>query len=369
MFTNLAQHDKFLAYCRQLLPQARLTQLRTLSLVVIGLLESTDAHLSSLAEVIPLDITDLSLEQRVRRWLKNERIEVRSWYEPFVLTGLQLYRPQTVYVVMDTSQFGPSCRALVVGVAYAGQVLPLGWRVVKGKKGHTDPQVQNELLAEIRPLLPPGQVVLVADSEFSSVEMLTPIQAWHWFFIVRVRGNVSVQREDDSSFLLKQAGLQKGQTKSWQRITWTAKHAFGPLMLVATWQKDEKDPLYVLTNTNNMQAALLVYAWRFWIEPLFGDFKGRGFHLAQTRIRDPKRLARLLLVACLAFLWSLATGSFVFHSPKQRLVDRNDRDDRSFFQLGYRFIKRSLKLRQLADITFSINPIWLPHNLTLQTDR
>lgn len=369
MFTNLTQHNKLIEYCRQLLPQVRITQLRNLSLIIIGLLQSTDGHLSSLAEAIPLDISEGSLEQRLRRWLKNEHVNVRSWYEPFVRTGLQLYRPQVVYVVMDTTQFGPSCRALVVGVAYGGQVLPVGWRVVKGKKGHTDPTLQNELLAEIRAYLPPAQVVLVADSEFSAVEMLTPIRKWHWFFIVRVRGNVSVQPTDGVSFILNQAGLQPGQTKFWQSILWTAQHAFGPLMLVATWQKGEDDPLYVITNTNNHQAALLVYSWRFWIEPLFGDFKGRGFRLAHTRIRDPKRLERLLLAACIAFLWSLATGSYIFHSPQQRLVDRNDRDDRSFFQLGYRFIKRCLKLAMPAQLCFSLNPLWFPIDLTLQTVR
>lgn len=369
MFTNLKVHHNFIDHCRQLLPEVRITQLRNLSLLVIGLLQSTDGHLSSLAEVIPLDITDLSIEQRLRRWLKNERIDVQRWYEPFVRTGLQLYRWPVIYVVMDTSQFGPSCRALVVGTAYAGQVIPLGWRVVKGKKGHTDPRLQNELLEEIQAYLPPGRVVLVADSEFSAVDLLRPIQEQDWLFIIRVRGNVLVQTQDDRSFKLNQTGLQNGQTKFWRHIRWTAQHNFGPLMLVATWQKGEKDPLYVITNTNNLNAALLVYSWRFWIEPLFGDYKGRGFRLAQTRIRDPKRLSRLLLVACIAFLWALATGSYVFHSPKQRLVDRNDRVDRSFFQLGYRTLKRCFKLNILPDFFFAVNPDWFPLNLTVLTVR
>jgi hypothetical protein len=214
MFTNLTSHDSFIEQCRQLLPKVRITQLRNLSLVVIGLLQSTDIHLSSLAEVIPLDITDLSIEQRVRRWLKNGQIDVENWYEPFVLTGLHLFRWREVYVVLDTSQFGPSCRALVVGIAYGGQVMPLGWRVIKGKKGHTNPQLQNELLAQIQKYLPPGRVTLLADSKFSSVDLLAPIKEWHWSFIVRVRGNVSVQLEAGSSFMLNQADLRKGQTKS-----------------------------------------------------------------------------------------------------------------------------------------------------------
>lgn len=369
MFTNLTTHDSFIEQCRQLLPKVRMTQLRNLSLMVIGLLQSTDIHLSSLAEVIPLDITDLSIEQRVRRWLKNSQIDVQSWYEPFVLMGLQQFHWREVYVVLDTSQFGPSCRALVVGIAYAGQVMPLGWRVVKGKKGHTDPQLQNELLEQIRKYLPPGRVTLVADSEFSSVDLLKPITQWNWSFIVRVRGNISVQRRDGTSFMLNQAGLQQGRTRCWHRIRWTAQHHFGPLMLVATWHKGEDTPLYVITNTNNRNAALLVYSWRFWIETLFADFKGRGFHLAHTKIRDPQRLSRLLLAASIAFLWALAVGSFVFHSPQQRLVDRNDRVDRSFFQLGYRTIKRCFKLNRIPDIFFFLNPDWFPLNLTPQTVR
>ena len=183
-------------------------------------------------------------------------------------------------------------------------------------------------------------------------------------FIVRVRGNISVQKRDGSCFKLNEADLKKGHTKWWKPILWTEQHRFGPLMLIATWHKGEDDPLYVITNTNNLNAALLVYSWRFWIETLFADFKGRGFHLAHTRIRDPQRLSRLLLAASIAFLWALAVGSFVFHSPKQRLVDRNDRIDRSVFQLGYRTIKRCFKLNRIPDIFFFLNPDWFPLNLT-----
>ena len=370
MFTNLKQHNKFIEYSRQLLPGVRITQLRNLSLLVIGLLQSTDSHLSSLAEVIPLLAADLSIEKRIQRWLKNQAIDVRAWYEPFVRSAIVLYAPQTVYVVMDTTQFGPSCQALVVGLAYGGgQVIPLGWRVLKGKKGHTKAAVQEELLNEIRPYLPAGQVILVADSEFCAVPLLNAITNWHWHFIVRVRGNVMVHTATGEAFTLSQAALQQGQSRCWRPILWTDDHLFGPLMAIATWKRREKEPLYVITSTANPEAALLIYSWRFWIEPLFADFKGRGFHLAKTRITDPERLSRLLLAASIAFLWSLAVGSNIFHSPQQRLVDRSDRTDRSFFQLGYRFLKRQWKLARSLLVSLKINPLWVPFDLTIQTVR
>lgn len=338
MALNLKKYDKLMARCCQLLPQERSTRVRNLVLMVVALLMSTDCHLSSLAEVIPLQATELSIEQRLRRWLKNQHIDVRAWFAPFVRAALEVYPPGIVYVILDTTQYGPSCRALLVGIAYASQVLPLGWRVVKGKKGHTDPNLQNELLAEIRPYLPAGRpVVLVADSEFCAVEVLKVVTEWGWRYIVRVKSSTHIQCPGEPSRALAQEPLHKGQTRVWRNILWTQKHDFGPLMAIGTWRSDAKEPLYVITNTMHSQAALLVYSWRFWIEPLFGDFKDRGFRLGQTRLRDPERLSRLLLVACIAFVWTLSVGSHVFHSPKQRLVDRADRTDRSFFQLGYRF--------------------------------
>jgi hypothetical protein len=366
MSANLKKYEKFIARCRQLLPMERITRLRNLALMVVSLLSSTDCHLSSLAEVIPLEAADLSIEQRLRRWLKNPRINVQAWFAPFVQAALQVYQPGVVYVIMDTTQYGPACRALVVGVAYAGQVLPLGWRVVKGKKGHTAPQLQNDLLTEIRPYLPIGRpMVLVADSEFCAVELLKPITEWGWQYIVRVKSSTHIHPLGEASRSLADEPLHVGQTRVWRGIFWTQKHHFGPLMAIGTWRRGEDEPLYVITNTGNPHAALWVYGWRFWIEPLFGDFKGRGFRLSQTHLRDPERLSRLLLVACIAFLWTLSVGSHVFHSPLQRLVDRSDRDDRSFFQLGYRYLKRLLKLDQPLVVMFQVNPRWVPTPLTL----
>lgn len=311
-----------------------------------------------------LAATDLSIEQRIRRWLKNDKIEGCAWYEPFVRRTMRTYAPGVIDVVMDSTQYGPSCRARVVGVAYGGQVLPLGWRVVKGKKGHTCPQLQKELLVEIRAYLPPGPVVLVADSEFCAVALLDTIPDWGWHFIVRVRSNVYVHQGGKEPFTLARVSLKPGEIYCWRAVFWTNEHLFGPLLASGYWAKGEEEPLSVLTDTQNEAVALLVYSWRFWIEPLFADFKGRGFHLAQTRIRDPKRLSRLLLVACIPFLWTVSVGSHVFQSPEQRLVDRNDRTDRSFFPLGYRLIKRLIKLAMPLRVLFRIHPDWLPISLS-----
>jgi hypothetical protein len=47
---------------------------------------------------------------------------------------------------------------------------------------------------------------------------------------------------------------------------------------------------------------------RWGIEPMFSDFKSRGFGLEQSQLRTPERLARRLSVMRLARYFAVSTG-------------------------------------------------------------
>jgi hypothetical protein len=52
----------------------------------------------------------------------------------------------------------------------------------------------------------------------------------------------------------------------------------------------------------------LDYSARWGIEPMFSDFKSRGFGLEQSQLQTPDRLSRLLLVMSLALYVAVSTG-------------------------------------------------------------
>ena len=56
------------------------------------------------------------------------------------------------------------------------------------------------------------------------------------------------------------------------------------------------------------KAAVLDYGARWCIEPMFSDFKTRGFGLEDTQLTDPERLERLMLIMALAMYWCVRTG-------------------------------------------------------------
>jgi hypothetical protein len=56
------------------------------------------------------------------------------------------------------------------------------------------------------------------------------------------------------------------------------------------------------------RATVRDYASRWGIEPMFSDFKGRGFQLEDTQLRAADRLDRLLAIMALAMYWCVRVG-------------------------------------------------------------
>ncbi len=74
------------------LPNVRDCQLARLAVVVVGITQSISAQLGKIARAMPLDTTQYAKEQRLRRFLDNERITQADHYQPLVraaLTGLK----------------------------------------------------------------------------------------------------------------------------------------------------------------------------------------------------------------------------------------------------------------------------------------
>jgi hypothetical protein len=68
------------------------------------------------------------------------------------------------------------------------------------------------------------------------------------------------------------------------------------------------EPWIIAMSAKPGYLTTLGYAARWGIEPMFSDFKSRGFGLEQTHIQYPDRLARLILVMALALYWAVSTG-------------------------------------------------------------
>lgn len=61
------------------------------------------------------------------------------------------------------------------------------------------------------------------------------------------------------------------------------------------------------------------------IETFFSDIKSSGFNIHKSKLSDSERIARLLLIACLAYILVFRLGENERNSPLIAKVTRKDR--------------------------------------------
>jgi hypothetical protein len=73
-------------------------------------------------------------------------------------------------------------------------------------------------------------------------------------------------------------------------------------------EKGHSEPWIIAMSAPPSKGRVLDYGMRWGIEPLFSDFKSRGFGITKTQLQHPDRIERLILVLTIALYWAASTG-------------------------------------------------------------
>lgn len=327
---------------KQMLKLDHQGQVVTLAMMITGIVMSRKAQLSAMSSEVPGKTKDQSIEMRMRRWVKDD-LDVEAVYMPFARQILEALAHLPLVLVMDGSQVGRGCMVLMVGVIYQKRALPIAWLVYKGKKGHASAERHIQALEKVIPLLPTGSpVILLGDAEYDTTEMLVWIEKnTSWQYVLRTSPQIYVQT-DVSNQSIRDYPLKKGRLFYLKNVGFTQK-ATVTLNVIGWWGSGYEAPIFLITNMENAYEACRYYRRRFRIETFFSDQKSRGFHIHKSHLADPARLSRLLIAACLAYIWMITQGLRVIADGNLSLIDRTDRRDKSLFRLGLDWLKYALK--------------------------
>ena len=357
MRNNLRVYHTMTAQIRKWLPDERITRVRNLALFLTGLYLSRKVHLSLIAEEWHLSGKIPSLTNRLRRFLDNPKVSVRDYYRPVAKSLVSTFRGLPIRLIIDTTKLGFNAQLLTVAIAYRKRALPLCWSVHRGRKGWVAVKKQIALLRDVAELIPAGsEVWLLGDCEFQHVPLISWLEDQGWHYVLRQQGQIKVWQPGQAQVRLADLGLQQGETRYLGWLYLTQKHHYGPVSMVLHWEKGEEEPWYLVTDQTATRRTIQTYRVRMWIEEMYGDMKGHGFDLEATYMRDFGRLSRLVLGICLVYTWLIALGSWVVKNGKRHLVDRNDRRDKSYFRLGWSWLKRCLAQDQSLRLQFAPYP-------------
>jgi hypothetical protein len=315
----------------------------TLVALICGLVGGQSAHLSTVADHAPTGTAaQESMIMRFRRWLKHDAQTLDGWFLPVAQALLANLAHQPLLVAIDGSVVGRGCIALMVSVVYHGRALPLCWVVVKGKKGHFPQAMHCALLSQLQPLVPlSAEVIVVGDGEFDGTDLQALLRTFGWQYVCRTAPNLLMTVYGAERQIGAMAPT-RGELLA-VRPAWMTAEQYGPVSLLAIWEAAYEEPIYLVTNLLDLDAALAAYRKRAHVETFFSDQKSRGFHMHKSHLSDPARLTRLLIASCLAYLWLVYLGVCVLRDGWLNRLHRQDRCDLSLFRLGLRLLARCLK--------------------------
>ena len=286
----------------------RKTVVSKLALAVGAMIEGQTPNTVELANLLALDTERQDMrEQWLRRLLKNPLLDPDQVMEPWGRGELEeaSRNGQVVVLSLDQTDLGNRMAVLMVSVRVGDRSLPLVWRAETGA-ANIGLSGQREVLEQVRSWLPAGaKVLLLADRFYPSVELFTWLQARGWGYRLRLKGHLlaDIGYGDDTTTGDLAAGFTERYLPQVQLF------AAGVLTnLGILHQADHPEPWIIAMDCTPTRAAVLDYGARWVIEPMFSDFKSRGFDLQDSQLDHPDRLQRLMLIMALAMHWCVRIG-------------------------------------------------------------
>jgi hypothetical protein len=306
--------DGIKAELEQLLPGQRKTPRGKLSRLVATMLEARSANLMALAAALPLkaDRTDMRY-QWIARFLANPLVDTDAVMAPFTRQVLERHVDggEPLVLILDQSKISDRHQILMLAVRFGDRALPLGWRV-ETTEGAIGFQTQKALLDAVAPWVPPtAPVTLLGDRFYGTADLIGWCQERGWDYRLRLKGNLVVS-DGDTRRTTKACAADR--VFYLENVELTGKRARTNIGIIQ--DPGHAEPWIIAMSATPGYLKTLEYRGRWGIEPMFSDFKSRGFGVEDTHIHHPERLGRLILVMALALYWAVSTGQWdAIHHP------------------------------------------------------
>ena len=285
----------------------------------LGIMQSASLAVAMIGQALAQArglITKHAIKQ-VDRMLSNHGIDVWDSFARWV--PHQIGERRDILVAMDWTDFDRDDQAtlalhLVTG---HGRAAPLLWLSVwKDELKDQRNDFEDACLRRLSELVPTGcRVTILADRGFGG-----------FGYVIRFRGNIHVADADGTT---KPAAEWVGKGGRARKLTDARVTAKGQKVgaVICVHAKDMKEPWCLASSERDATAATLInhYAKRWTIEPQFRDTKDLrfGMGLSSTRIGEPTRRDRLLLVSAFATALLTLLGAVGESLGMDRLLKSN----------------------------------------------
>jgi hypothetical protein len=334
-------HAELIGFLRQHCPVRDRRHLVLLGWMVVGLLLSETVCFDRWKTRLPLaHCLAASWQRRCQRWLANSRIDVEALYGPLVLWAIQHWQNQghSLHLALDTTMLWNRCCVVVVSVVVHGRAIPLLWQTLEHPSASVSASVSIALLEKADQLLAGfGAITLLADRAFPCDELLSWFRGRsRWSYVMRLRGDTEIHgTAAPLGCQVRKLHLRRGQCRGFRGVRlWADGSQSVNLVIAHPTGLPVEEPWFLISNRSPDLDLVWSYEKRFCCEQLFRDQKSGVLHLADSGLRDPQRIDRLLLVVAIAVLASSLQGYALSLAGLRRQVDPHWKRGVSFLRIG-----------------------------------
>jgi len=272
--------------------------------------------------------------KQVDRLMSNGGIDVWDSFARWV--PQQIGAQRDVLVAMDWTDFdhdGQSTLVLSLVTGH-GRAAPLIWLTVwKEEIATRRNDYEDACLRRLAETMPRDcRVTILADRGFGDQKLFAFLGELGFGYVIRFRGNIRVTDASGQTRAAAEWVGTGGRVRKLRNARVTAQgRQVGAVVCIQA--KGMKEPWCLAASDPEATAAVLVnhYAKRWTIEPAFRDTKDLrfGMGLSSTRIGEPTRRDRLLLVSAFAMALLTLLGTVGESLGMDRLLKSNTSKTRS----------------------------------------
>lgn len=284
----------------------RKQQVEGLADVIACALSCRSVNTAEWQAVLPRRVgDDKSKERYISRLLGNALIEPLTVMGGFIpeIAGMAGSNGRTVILPMDQSKISDGLECLMISMRVGERAIPVTWKV-RETRGGIGFDEQRPLLEGAFAMMPAGiSVLLAGDRFYGTAALIKWCQEHGWQYRLRLRDNL-ILRHEDGEITTGEAAIA-GMTAL---LDAELNESGVKTHIGILHEKGHKEPWIIAMSDMPSKGKVLDYGMRWGIEPMFSDFKSRGFGITKTQLQYPDRIERLILVLTIALYWAASTG-------------------------------------------------------------
>jgi len=333
--------------------------------MLLALFVVRSVNLSEIA--VAMDGSKTSIDSRYKRVYRFfSKFEIDFTWIACWIYSLFFNKEHKIYIAIDRTNWywgKAKINVFMLSICYEGIAIPLFWRLLN-KAGSTTANEQIELLSRFINTFGKESIQgVLGDREFPNKALIAWLVTEDLPFYLRIKGNVDVcigRKKFKTS-----AQLFNHLAPYQQQVFGMKVNVFGQSLYLAGSKNSREDLMIILTN-RPPKNAIACYLRRWEIETLFAALKTKGWRFEDTRIIEPKRIEKLLVLLALGFVWAHRIGEWKasVRPIVLKKLRNQKRPKNSFFRSGldhFRDLLTNPRINMKLFSKFSDELIAVPH--------